>query len=476
MRIRNRIAPSPTGIAHVGTMYTALINYAFAKKNKGEFILRIEDTDRERYVPGAERIIYKSIKWLGINYDEGPDIGGPFKPYTQSKRLQIYKKHAEDLVKKNIAYYCFCSQERLAAMRKAQQKLKKPLMYDGTCRNLNKKDAEKRSRKEKHVIRLKVPKSGSTNWTDLVRGKISFENKTIDDQVLLKSDGYPTYHLAVVVDDHLMQISHVIRAEEWISSTPKHILLYKAFAWKLPQFAHTPLLRNADRSKLSKRRNPVSVVWYKEHGYLPEALVNFLCLMGWSHPEGKEIFSLQDFISKFSLKRIQTSQPIFDLEKLSWLNGLYIREKSDKELLFLLKPFLPKNAELTKVRKIIPIIKERIHTLAEFSDYSDFFFVKPSLDKKSLLKYSKRTELETKEKLTEYIIMLKSISQTKFNTQNLEKESRKQIDEVWKAKNLFMTIRIALTGKPVSPPIFESMEILGKSQTIERITNATGLL
>jgi glutamyl-tRNA synthetase len=472
MKVRTRIAPSPTGIAHIGTAYIALINYAFSRSQKGKFILRIEDTDRERYVPGAESVIYDSLKWLGIQYDEGPDIGGKYGPYIQSKRLNLYEKHAQKLIKKREAYYCFCSQERLAAMRKAQKNLKKPPMYDGTCRKLSVNQAHERAKKEKNVVRLKVPKSGSTAWKDLIRGKISFNHFTIDDQVLLKSDGYPTYHLAVVVDDYLMKISHVIRGEEWISSTPKHILLYKSFGWKTPIYAHTPLLRNPDRSKLSKRRNNVSIMSYKEQGFIPQALVNYLCLMGWSHPEEKEKFPLSEYISKFSLDRIQSSQPIFDLEKLSWLNGRYIREKSDDELLLLLKPFLPKSAKKNTVLKIIPLVKERIHTLQEFREYAEFFFSEPQIDLQLLLKQSKHTESETQEKLKEFIELVKSIPQKNFKAKQLEHKSRELLDGEWNAKKLFMSVRIALTGKPISPPLFDSIEVLGRSLTIKRLENA----
>lgn len=472
MTVRTRIAPSPTGIAHVGTMYTALLNYAFAKTKKGKFILRIEDTDRERYVPGSEQVIFEALHWLGVEYAEGPDIPGPYGPYTQSKRLALYKKHARELVQKGKAYFCFCQPERLAAMRELQQQAGKLPMYDGTCRKLSDKQAQTRSAKEKHVVRLKVPKSGSTSWRDLIRGKVNFENKSIDDQVLLKSDGYPTYHLAVVVDDHLMRISHVIRAEEWISSTPKHILIFRAFGWMLPEFVHTPLLRNPDRSKLSKRRNPVSVMWYKEHGFLPEALVNYLCLMGWSHPEQKEKFPLAEFIKNFSLERIQTSQPIFDLEKLRWLNGLYIREMGEKKLLAALKPFLPKGAKAAVVKKIIPLIQERIHTLAEFTDYAHFFFTKPEPDAELLKSQSQHPDSETRKKISDFRKMLESLPKAEFKAKNLEREGRKLATGSWSAKKLFMTIRVAITGSPISPPLFETIEILGRHETIHRLQDA----
>lgn len=457
-------------------MYTALLNYAFAKSQEGKFILRIEDTDRERYVPGSEQVIFSALRWLGIQIDEGPEIGGPYEPYTQSKRLPIYVSHAQALVKKGKAYFCFCSPERLAAMRKSQQQRGKLSMYDGTCRRLTAAEAKKRAGSEKHVVRLKVPKTGSTSWHDLIRGDISFENFGLDDQVLLKSDGFPTYHLAVVVDDHRMRISHVIRAEEWISSTPKHILLFRAFGWKLPEFAHTPLLRNPDRSKLSKRKNPVSVVWYREHGFLPQALVNYLCLMGWSHPEGKEKFSLKEFIDNFSLERIQTTQPIFDVEKLRWLNGLYIRETKDQKLIGLLRPFVPKGAKASMLRRILPLIHDRIHTLEEFNDYAEFFFTKPQVDAKLLLKQSKHSQLETLRKLKEFMALLNTLQTGEFTAFKLEKRSRELAEDEWTPKKLFMTIRVAITGSTVSPPLFDSIHILGKTETIDRVKHAATIL
>ncbi|TSC53768.1 MAG: glutamyl-tRNA synthetase, partial [Microgenomates group bacterium LiPW_16] len=319
-KVRVRIAPSPTGEdLHIGNVYTALINYVFAKQNKGKFIIRIEDTDRTRLVPGAEEKILDSLCWLNLPYDEGPDIGGPYAPYRQSERLPVYQKLAQELIKVGAAYYCFCTHETLEEMRKTQQEKREPPRYDQRCRRLDIKEVKSRLQKgEPHVVRLKVPQAGQTKFNDLIRGEISFENGLLDDQVLLKSDGYPTYHLAVVVDDYLMKISHVIRAEEWISSTPKHILIYKALGWEPPVYAHLPLLRNPDRSKLSKRRNPVWVSWYRKQGYLPEAILNYLALMGWAHPEGKEIFPLEEFIKKFKLEKVQTTGPVFDLTKLEW--------------------------------------------------------------------------------------------------------------------------------------------------------------
>ncbi|MCX6793595.1 MAG: glutamate--tRNA ligase, partial [Candidatus Gottesmanbacteria bacterium] len=313
--VRTRIAPSPTGAdLHIGNAYTALINYVFAKKHGGKFIIRIEDTDRTRLVEGSEERILASLKWLGITYDEGP--------FRQSERLKLYKKYAEELVEKGHAYWCTCTSERLADMRKKQESAHLPPMYDGHCRELKLSKGL--------TIRLKVPKEGVTVFHDIIRGDISFENKLIDDQVILKSDGYPTYHLGVVVDDHIMKITHIIRGEEWISSTPKHILLYKFFGWEVPQIAHVSVLRNPDRSKLSKRKNPVWVADYKAKGFLPDAIKNYLATMAWSYPGGQDIFSVEDMIAKFRLEDIQTTAPIFDVEKLKWMNGKYLDRKSTR--------------------------------------------------------------------------------------------------------------------------------------------------
>ncbi|MFC1626750.1 glutamate--tRNA ligase [Patescibacteria group bacterium] len=340
---RTRIAPSPTGEDfHIGNAYTALINYIVSRKDKGQFVIRIEDTDQSRKVEGSEERIFQSLAWLGLTPDEGPHVDGPHKPYRQSERLSIYTEYAKKLIQNKHAYYCFCSPETLSEMRKEQQKQKKPPKYDGRCKKLTEENIKKRfDNNERYVVRLSVPKDGTTIFTDIIRGEISFENKLIDDQVLLKSDGYPTYHMGVVVDDHLMGISHIIRGEEWISSTPKHILLYTYFGWDIPQFAHMPLLRNPDKSKLSKRRNPVWVSWYKEEGFFPEAVLNYLGTLAWSHPDEKEIFSVEEMSKVFSLSDVQTTAPVFDVNKLRWMNGEYIREMKSEKLK--MKIFLRKN-------------------------------------------------------------------------------------------------------------------------------------
>lgn len=463
------MAPSPTGDPHIGTAYISLFDYALAKQSAGQFVLRIEDTDRTRLVEGAEENIFASLKWLGLNYDEGPDVGGPYSPYRQSERKEIYLKYALDLVKNKSAYYCFCSSERLEKVREEQKSNKQVPRYDRLCRDLSEHEVtQKLSDKTPFVIRLKVPLDGTTIFRDEVRGDISFENKDIDDQVLLKSDGFPTYHLAVVVDDHLMKINYVTRAEEWISSTPKHILLYQAFGWEIPKFVHFPLLRNSDKSKISKRKNHTSLNWYKEQGYLPEAILNFLALQGWSHPEGKEVFGLEEFIAKFSINRISTSGPIFDLNKLDWLNGEYIRAKHDEEVFELLESFYPKEWDKNKVRMVIPLVKERIKKLSEFAGYIDFFFEEVRVDARDCVQKG-RTDEATKDILAKVVEFLKDDSLWQSH-QTLEESMRKFAEEnVWGAKDLFMTMRVKLTGKTATPPLFDTMLALGKEDCIRRL-------
>lgn len=459
--VRTRIAPSPTGQdLHIGNAYTALINYVMAKKYNGQFIIRIEDTDRTRLVEGSEERILKSLEWLGIPHDEGPDIGGPYVPYRQSDRLPLYKKYAEELVEKGHAYYCFCTSERLEEMRKTQEEQHLPPMYDGQCKKIPLDEAKKRVAKgEKCVIRLNVPEEGTTAFTDLIRGEISFENKLIDDQVLLKSDGFPTYHLGVVVDDHIMQITHIIRGEEWISSTPKHILLYQFFGWELPNIAHVSVLRNPDKSKLSKRKNPVWVSDYRAKGYLPEALKNYMGTMAWNFP-GKELFTVDEMTRQFDMKDVQTTAPVFDQEKLRWMNGEYIRKMDEAELIEKIKAFdatVPKDSD-TLMKKILPLVKERMKTLGEFETLADFYFVRPTKFERPVDKKLLSVSLEVLTK------------QTDWTHDAMEKAIRDAGEKAEvKARDVFMELRLAITGKTVGPPLLESLEILGKEETLARI-------
>lgn len=374
--VRTRIGPSPTGFPHIGTIYQTLLDFSYAKKNKGKFILRIEDTDRERFVEDAEKKMYEALDWTGLIEDESPRKDGPFGPYKQSERLNIYKKYAQQLIDEGKAYFCFCSKERLEQVRKKLQEEKKPIIYDKHCRNLSKEEvAEKLAKKEGFVVRMKIPENKKIIVRDEIRGDIEFESNLIDDQVILKSDGYPTYHLAVVIDDHLMEITHLVRAEEWLSSTPKHFILYEYFGWNRPLFFHTPTLRNPDKSKLSKRHSHTNIEWYKENGFLPEAILNFLALMGWSHPDEKEIFPLKEFINLFELKDLKPVGPIFDLQKLEWMNGVWIRSLTLEDLKKRIVEFYSKDKTIINVIKnqpsidaIIELAQTRIKTLAEFKD------------------------------------------------------------------------------------------------------------
>lgn len=483
-KIHVRFAPSPTGFLHIGGLRTALYNYLFAKKNKGKFILRIEDTDIKRKVEGGMENIINTLRAVGLDYDE--------KPYVQSERLEIYKKHIDKLVKSGDAYYCFCSSAELEKEREAQKKKKQPTKYSGKCLGLNKKSVQKKLKDGgPHVVRLKVPEKGSTGFKDIVYGKIEVKNKLIDHQVLLKSDGYPTYHLANVVDDHLMKITYVIRGEEWIPSTPKHILLYKAFGWKLPQFAHLPLLLNPDRSKLSKRQGDVAVEDYLKKGYLPEALVNFVALLGWNPRGDQEIYSLNELIKYFDLKSVNKGGAILNQEKLYWINGEYIKKKPLKELAELCAPYfidsklieakgrkykILKTGELVDRRwleKIISIERERMKRLDEAPQLTEFFFTE-SLDcAAGELIWKKSNKKETKENLEKLLEFLTDLSDKKFKQEILEGEIKKWLEkEGIGAGNALWPMRVALSGRRASPSPFEIAGVLGKEKTLKRIKNA----
>ena len=385
-----RIAPSPTGDPHIGTAYIALFNYAYARKHGGSFILRIEDTDRARYNAQSEHRIFDALQWLGLNWNEGPDVGGPYGPYRQSERIDSYQHYARQLVADGHAYYCFCTPERLDALRKEQIARKEPPRYDRLCLHRTVEDVEARlAAEESWVIRMRAPQEGSTSFEDPARGTITIDNRELDDQVLLKSDGFPTYHLAVVVDDHLMGVTLVCRAEEWIPSTTKHVLLYRFFGWEQPAFVHMPLLRNADKSKISKRKNHTSLEWYRAQGFLSAAMINYLALQGWSMPDGRETFSLDDFISEFTFDRVSTGAPIFDIKRLDDLNGQYIRALSTEELAEALGPWLPPEADPELVRQIVPLIQTRINRLSELDAQAGFFFHEPDFVH-HFLSYSKQ--------------------------------------------------------------------------------------
>lgn len=475
--VRTRIAPSPTGDPHVGTAYVALFNYALAKKHGGQFILRIEDTDRVRSNTASEEMIFKALRWLGLEWDEGPDVGGPFGPYRQSERSEIYTAHVEKLVASGDAYPCFCTRERLDELRAHQRENKLSLGYDGHCRSVAPEEAaSRRSAGEDHVIRLAMPDEGESTVIDLLRGEITIDNAQVDDQVLVKSDGFPTYHLANVVDDHLMGITHVIRAEEWISSLPKHVRLYEAFGWDLPVFCHLPLLRNADKSKISKRKNPVSLNHFKRAGFLPEAMLNYLAQMGWTMPDERDQFSLDQFISELTLERISLGGPVFDLQKLTWLNGKYLRDLEVPEILERLKTQWLSDEYLLKV---LPLAHERIETLQDFFAYAGFFFTgdveyDEAAQKKLVAKgrTGPQTAKLLRQLLEDFIDPL-----LEWTVESVEDALRRFCEkhEVT-AKEIFMPVRIAVTGRSATPPLFDTMEVLGKEVCRSRMRKAIEVL
>jgi len=466
-----RVAPSPTGDPHVGTAYACLFNYALRHKRGGRFILRIDDTDRTRYRAESEEAITRELMWLGLQWDEGPDRGGPVGPYRQSERTALYREAVEELIAKGAAYRCDCTPERLDEVRAAQRARKEQPRYDGHCRERNV------SADTTHVVRLKVPLDGDTTFKDGLRDAITFANRTVDDQVLLKSDGFPTYHLATVVDDHRMGITHVLRAEEWINSTPKHVLLYRAFGWPLPQYFHLPLLRNPDRTKISKRKNPTSITWYRENGFLPEAMVNFLALMGFSLGEDREVFTLEEFVAAFEPEAIKTSAPVFDLTKLEWLNGVYIRQLPPTELAERLREVSPlaRDADAALLAQIVPLVQERMKRLTDFDDLCDFFFRDRVVVLHDDLIPKKRTDTNTAALLRgarQVIARAEALEPT-----GLEAELRKLAeDATWKPRELFMALRTAVSGKSVTPPLIESLCVLGRAACIERIDAAIDVL
>ena len=495
-RVRVRIAPSPTGDPHVGTAYIGLFNYAFAKHNNGDFLLRIEDTDRTRFSSDSEQQIFDSMKWLGLNYDEGPDVGGDKGPYRQSERFDIYKKYAEKLVEKGKAYYCFCTPERLQKLRDRQIAMKQAPGYDGHCRNLSEEEVKsKLELGEPYVIRLKMPYEGETIVKDELRGNIIFENSKIDDQVLLKSDGFPTYHLANIVDDYLMEITYVIRAEEWISSTPKHIQLYRAFGWEEPKWYHMPLLRNADKTKISKRKNPVSLNYYREEGYLKEGLLNFLALMGWSIGGDREIFTLDEMIENFTFDRVSLGGPVFDLVKLGWVNNHHMRLKDIDDLTKLALPYYVDKGyydnenltelEYSKLKRIVEITREGAQTLKELPELSSIYFedefTLPSVEQAENKKERKsieklRSSLETEIGKKSIKLFIEKISE---KNEDITEEEAKNIllslqEELGEGPGaVIMPLRAVITGKARGADLYTVISIIGKKRTLDRISKFT---
>ena len=486
MTVRVRVAPSPTGDPHVGTAYMSLFNLAFARQQGGSFVLRVEDTDRARFRADSEQQVYDTLRWLGLDWDEGPDKGGPYAPYRQSERLDTYRPHVERLLADGHAYHCWCSPERLQQMREDQQRRKVPTGYDRLCHGKSRDErAALPGFAETPVVRLLVPEDPPLTFTDLVRGQVSAPRP--DDQVLLKTDGFPTYHLAVVVDDHLMGITHVVRGEEWISSTPKHLLLYDFLGWERPQFAHMPLLRNPDKSKISKRKNPAArLTWFLEQGYLPEALLNFLGLLGYSLPDAEqEVFTFEEMSASFDWGRVNTVGPVFDLDKLGWLNGHYLRELPEDELLARLLPFLQRDGlvadpptadQRALLAAAVPLVQTRIALLRDAGPLLRFalvdeaeFAVDPAAAEKVLV-------AGTDDVLTAAADALEPVAQ--WDTEHVQAAlDGALIDGLGlKRGKAYAPVRVAVCGATVAPPLPESMALLGKERTLARLRAAVALV
>ncbi len=482
--VRVRFAPSPTGRPHVGNIRTAMFDWLLARHTGGTFILRIEDTDVERRVEGAVEYMMDALNWLGLDWDEGPGKGGDYGPYYQSQRLELYQDAAAKLVAQGDAYYCYCSPERLDAMRKEQEARKQSPGYDRLCRNLSPQErAAKEAAGIKPVVRFKVPLEGQTKFHDIIYGDITCENSNIDDFVMLKSDGYPTYHLANVVDDYAMKISHVIRDEGWISSAPRHLMMYKALNYEPPQYVHHPVIVGSDRAKLSKRHGATSLLDFRNMGYLPEAMFNFLALMGWSLDDKTEIMTRQQVVENFSLERMGKTGAFFNIEKLDWMNGVYIRGLTVEDLTNRVLPFLEKDLppevkrplDINYIRQIMPLIRERIKTLKDAATYADFFFVDKLEYEASMLigkKMTTETALAALKGAEEKLSSLES-----FDHDLLEDSLRHLADDLGiKTGQLFNVLRVACTARDATPPLFETMVVLGKERCLKRIKIAISKL
>lgn len=468
--IRTRIAPSPTGDPHVGTAYIALFNRCFAHHQGGKFILRIEDTDQQRSTDQSEKDILDALDWLGLSWDEGPGVGGEYGPYKQSERSAIYEEHIQTLLAQKSAFHCFCSSERLDALRKQQMSDKAPLGYDGHCQHLSTEEVQSRlAAGDDYVVRMKIPEQGECQFEDLLRGPVSIAWSQVDMQILMKSDGKPTYHFANVVDDHLMKISHVIRGEEWINSAPKHILLYQYFGWDVPVLCHMPLLRNPDKSKLSKRKNPTSVGYYQAMGYLPQAVVNYLGMMGWTMPTGEEMFSLEQMTEAFDISRVSLGGPIFDTEKLDWLNGKYIREElSDEQFAaqFAQWAFQPDT-----VKRIVPLLKQRVERFSDVTELGGFFINgNPSLSA-DLFVHKKLTAEEQLKILQFALWHLEALKE--WNRDAIEQAFQQLANHLdYKIRDFLFPLFVAISGKAVSTSVIESIDILRLDISRARLRSA----
>jgi glutamyl-tRNA synthetase len=478
--IRTRFAPSPTGFMHVGNLHSAFFAWLFARHNQGDFILRIEDTDNTRKVEGSVEVILEGFKWLGLDIDEGPEVGGPYAPYFQSERLGLYHEAAEQLIASGHAYKCYCSEERLEKMREFQKLRKQPPGYDRHCRDLS--DVERKEMEASGttpVVRFKMPTTGETKFHDIIWGDVTFKNNLLDDHIMLKSDGFPTYQLANVVDDHIMKITHVIRAQEWLSSTPRHILEYAALGYTPPQFAHLPRLLGSDRSKLSKRHGSVSVNEYRNDGYLPEAMMNFMAILGWSLDDKTELFSRQELIDNFSLERVSKTDAVFNIDKLNWLNGVYMRKLSPDDFAQRALPFLERDlpTEIKRplpieyVKKVLPLIQERVKILKEAAQLSRYFFTDNLEYDTNLLLGKDMTPESTIHALS--VARERFTSQEPFDSNTLETMLRPlAVELALKTGQLFGALRTAVSGETATPPLFQMMTVLGKTRCLKRIDEA----
>lgn len=475
-QIRVRFAPSPTGYLHVGGLRTALYNYLFARQNNGVFILRIEDTDRSRYVEGAVENLIETLKWAGLDYDEGPVKGGEYGPYIQSQRIDIYRKYAKQLVEEKKAYYCFCTPERLEQMRQELEQKGEFAKYDRFCLNLSSFEIEQKLKSNTpYVIRMKIPDNTTIKFYDLIRKEVEISSELIDDQVLIKSDGYPTYHLANVVDDHLMKVTHVIRGEEWLPSVPKHILLYSYFGWEIPALAHLPLLLNTDKTKLSKRQGDVAVEDYRAKGYLKEGLINFIALLGWNPGDEREIFTLEELIQEFSIERVGKSGAVFNIDKLNWINLQHIHRKTEKEMLPILKEIISRSKYKDQLfsdkylEKVILAMRERINYLAGILEKSPYFFEPPSSYDPNYL--SKHWKSETPIWLGK---LVEAFSKLENPVKNDFESALNQTAEalgVGRGK-IIHAVRLAVSGVGEGPGLYDILDILGKEEVIKRIQQA----
>ena len=482
MEVRVRYAPSPTGNQHIGGVRTALINYLFARANGGTFILRLEDTDRTRYADEYVQNLYDTFNWLGFHWEEGPDVGGPYAPYVQSERFALYKEHAERLVAMGQAYYCFCDEERLSKLRSTQDESDSSEQgYDRRCRSIDQAEASRRvASGEKAVIRLKIPLEGTTKFHDGLLGDIEWKNEDVSpDPILLKSDGFPTYHLANIVDDHFMRITHVMRAQEWISSAPMHIIMYKAFGWEPPELIHLPMVLGQDGHKLSKRHGATSVNEFRKGGYLPDALINYVAHLGCSFEEGREIFTLEELGRLFKVEKLNKASAIFDYQKLEWYNGQYIRAKADAELAALVRPFLeaaglaaPSEAFLVSA---MPLVKERLKLLADAPAMMRYLFEEPTLPEAAEFIPKKLDAARASELLASSARLLPGLDPA--NVEACEAAFRAEAEKIGaKFGDLMMPLRVAVTGSRVSPPLFESIALVGVERCLKRVEAARALL